>query len=135
MAEAPTIQVDIVSAEGELFSGPATVVFAAASQGDIGIYPRHAPLLSLLKPGEVRHVHFQDVPDMPRELLDMTTRVPPGDGVTPLVAILKKLAAKGYSGPLSVELFAPKYTQADPFAVASELKPKAEAVMKNAGVL
>ena len=54
MAEQHTIQVDIVSAEGELFSGPATVVFAAASQGDIGIYPRHAPLLTLLKPGEVR---------------------------------------------------------------------------------
>jgi F-type H+-transporting ATPase subunit epsilon len=54
MAEAPTIHVDIVSAEGELFSGPATAVFAAASQGDIGIYPRHAPLLTLLRPGEVR---------------------------------------------------------------------------------
>jgi F-type H+-transporting ATPase subunit epsilon len=54
MAEAATIHVDIVSAEGELFSGPATAVFAAASQGDIGIYPRHAPLLTLLKPGEVR---------------------------------------------------------------------------------
>ena len=54
MAQAPTIQVDIVSAEGELFSGPAAAVFAAASQGDIGIYPRHAPLLTLLKPGEVR---------------------------------------------------------------------------------
>jgi len=54
MAEAATIQVDIVSAEGEIFSGPATTVFAPASQGDLGIYPRHAPLLSLLKPGEVR---------------------------------------------------------------------------------
>ena len=54
MAEATTIHVDIVSAEGEMFSGPATAVFAAASQGDIGIYPRHAPLLSLLKVGEVR---------------------------------------------------------------------------------
>ena len=54
MAEAATIHVDIVSTEGELFSGPATAVFAAASQGDIGIYPRHAPLLTLLKPGEVR---------------------------------------------------------------------------------
>jgi F-type H+-transporting ATPase subunit epsilon len=54
MADAPTIQVDIVSAEGELFSGPASVVFVAASEGDIGIYPRHAPLLSLLKAGEVR---------------------------------------------------------------------------------
>ncbi|HWX68893.1 MAG TPA: F0F1 ATP synthase subunit epsilon [Steroidobacteraceae bacterium] len=54
MAEAATIYVDIVSAEGELFSGAARAVFAAASQGDIGIYPRHAPLLTLLKPGEVR---------------------------------------------------------------------------------
>ena len=55
MAEAKhTIQVDIVSAEGEIFSGPATMVFAPASQGDVGIAPRHAPLLTLLKAGEVR---------------------------------------------------------------------------------
>ena len=54
MAEAHTIHVDIVSAEGELFSGPATVVFAPAQEGDLGIYPRHAPLLTLLKAGEVR---------------------------------------------------------------------------------
>jgi F-type H+-transporting ATPase subunit epsilon len=54
MPDAPTIHVDIVSAEGEIFSGPATAVFAPASEGDVGIYPRHAPLLSLLKAGEVR---------------------------------------------------------------------------------
>ena len=54
MPQAPTIHVDIVSAEGEIFSGPATMVFAPASQGDVGIAPRHAPLLSLLKAGEVR---------------------------------------------------------------------------------
>jgi F-type H+-transporting ATPase subunit epsilon len=54
MAEASTIQVDIVSAEGELYSGPAAVVFAPAQEGDLGIYPRHAPLLTLLKAGEVR---------------------------------------------------------------------------------
>ena len=54
MAEAHTIHVDIVSAEGELFSGPAAVVYVAAIEGDLGIYPRHAPLLTLLKPGEVR---------------------------------------------------------------------------------
>src|SRR6201997_3555823 len=54
MADAPTIQVDIVSAEGELFSGAASEVFAPASQGDLGILPRHAPLLTLLRPGEVR---------------------------------------------------------------------------------
>jgi F-type H+-transporting ATPase subunit epsilon len=54
MAEASTIHVDIVSAEGELFSGNATMVFAPASQGELGIAPRHAPLLTLLKAGEVR---------------------------------------------------------------------------------
>jgi F-type H+-transporting ATPase subunit epsilon len=54
MAEPSTIHVHIVSAEGELFSGAAAAVFAAGSQGDLGIYPRHAPLLTLLKPGELR---------------------------------------------------------------------------------
>jgi F-type H+-transporting ATPase subunit epsilon len=49
-----TIQVDIVSAEGEIFSGPATMVFLPAIEGDIGVAPRHAPLLTLLKAGEVR---------------------------------------------------------------------------------
>lgn len=54
MAEQHTIHVDIVSAEGEIFSGPAAMVFAPASEGELGIAPRHAPLLTLLKAGEVR---------------------------------------------------------------------------------
>ena len=49
-----TIQVDIVSAEGEIHSGTATMVFAPAKMGEVGIAPRHAPLLSPLTPGEVR---------------------------------------------------------------------------------
>lgn len=49
-----TIQVDIVSAEGEIHSGEANMVFAPARMGEIGIAPRHAPLLTALKPGEVR---------------------------------------------------------------------------------
>ncbi len=49
-----TIHVDIVSAEGEIFSGEAAMVFAPALMGDIGIAPRHAPLLTTLRPGEVR---------------------------------------------------------------------------------
>ncbi len=49
-----TIQVDIVSAEGEIFSGEASMVFAPAQMGEVGIAPRHAPLLTMLKPGEVR---------------------------------------------------------------------------------
>lgn len=49
-----TIHVDIVSAEGEIFSGEVAMVFAPAIMGEIGIAPRHAPLLTTLKPGEVR---------------------------------------------------------------------------------
>jgi len=49
-----TIQVDIVSAEGEIHSGDAAMVFAPASMGEVGITPRHAPMLTTLKPGEVR---------------------------------------------------------------------------------
>lgn len=59
--------------------------------------------MDLIRPGEIQHVHFQDVPDMPRELLDNNTRFIPGDG--------------------------------DPFAVATEIRRKAEAVVRQAGVL
>ena len=49
-----TIQVEIVSAEGQIFSGPAELVIAPAKLGEVGITPRHAPMLTALKPGEVR---------------------------------------------------------------------------------
>lgn len=51
---AMTMRVDIVSAEEEIFSGSATMVFAPAEMGELGITPRHTPLLTKLKPGEVR---------------------------------------------------------------------------------
>jgi F-type H+-transporting ATPase subunit epsilon len=51
---AHTIHVDIVSPEGQLFSGEASMVFVPAVNGEIGVAPRHAPLLTILKPGEVR---------------------------------------------------------------------------------
>jgi F-type H+-transporting ATPase subunit epsilon len=51
---AMTIHVDIVSAEAEIFSGTANMVFAPAEMGEVGIWPRHTPLLTRLKPGEVR---------------------------------------------------------------------------------
>src|SRR5579864_4899106 len=49
-----TFHVDIVSAEREIFSGEAEMVFAPAEMGELGITPRHAPLLTRLKPGTVR---------------------------------------------------------------------------------
>jgi F-type H+-transporting ATPase subunit epsilon len=51
---AMTIHVDIVSAEEKIFSGPAEMVYAPAIMGEVGIAPRHTPLISPLKPGEVR---------------------------------------------------------------------------------
>jgi len=51
---AMTIHVDIVSAEGEIFSGLAEMVYAPAAMGEVGIAPRHTPLVTRLKPGEVR---------------------------------------------------------------------------------
>lgn len=91
--------------------------------------------LDLLHPGELAHVHFQDTPDMPRELFDQTTRLIPGDGVTPIVPILRKLAEKGYSGALSVELFRPEFTQGDPYEVAKKIREKCEVVMHKAKVI
>jgi 4-hydroxyphenylpyruvate dioxygenase len=91
--------------------------------------------LDQIRQGEIGHVHFQDVPDMPRELLDNTTRIIPGDGVAPLNRMLRTLADKGYAGPLSVELFLPKFQQGDPYEVAREIRQKAEAVMRRARVM
>ena len=48
-----TIRVDIVSAEAEIFSGDATLVVATGELGELGITPRHAPLITRLKPGHV----------------------------------------------------------------------------------
>ena len=48
------VHVDIVSAEKEIFSGLAAMVFAPAEEGEVGISPRHAPLITKLNPGEVR---------------------------------------------------------------------------------
>lgn len=51
---AMTVHVDIVSAEREIFSGPAEMVFAPAVLGEVGIAPGHTPFLTRLGPGEVR---------------------------------------------------------------------------------
>jgi F-type H+-transporting ATPase subunit epsilon len=49
-----TIRVDIVSAEAEIFRGEATLVVANGEVGELGIAPRHAPLITRLKPGQLR---------------------------------------------------------------------------------
>ncbi len=49
-----TIHCDIVSAEAEIYSGDATMVIVPGEQGDLGVTPKHAPLLTRLRAGEVR---------------------------------------------------------------------------------
>jgi 2-keto-myo-inositol isomerase len=88
-----------------------------------------------IRNGEIQHVHFQDVPDIPRETLDNNTRVIPGDGVAPIMPILRKLREKGYNGPLSVELFLPQFRDGNPFEIAREIRQKCEPLMRRAGVL
>ena len=74
--------------------------------------------LESIRPGEIWHVHFQVA----------------GEGVSPLPGILRALASKGYSGPVSVELFYPRYQNADPYEMAKRIREKAEPVMRAAGL-
>ena len=91
--------------------------------------------LDLLEPGELAHAHFQDLLDTPRELINNDSRLIPGDGIAPVVPIIRKLAETGYAGALSVELFRAEYVQGDPYEVGSEIRRKCEAVMRQAEVV
>jgi F-type H+-transporting ATPase subunit epsilon len=51
---ATTMQIDVVSAEESIFSGEAEFVVAPALMGEVGIYPRHTPMLTSIKPGALR---------------------------------------------------------------------------------
>lgn len=51
---AMTTHIDIVSAEAEIFSGAVTMIFAPAEMGEVGITPRHAPMVTRMKPGEIK---------------------------------------------------------------------------------
>ena len=50
----PAMDIDIVSAQAQLYSGQAHFVFATGSEGELGVAPGHTPLLTTLKPGEIR---------------------------------------------------------------------------------
>ena len=62
---AMTIHLDVVSAEESIFSGLAEIVAAPAAMGEVGIYPRHAPMITTIKPGALR----VKVPDQVDETL------------------------------------------------------------------
>ena len=54
------MHLDIVSAEEEIFSGNVKNIIAAAMMGEVGIYPKHTPLITPLKPGEIKIITEQD---------------------------------------------------------------------------
>src|SRR4030095_16362409 len=86
--------------------------------------------LELLRDGELAHLHFEDIPDMPREELNsQQSRLFPGEGSAPLKRTIEILKRKGYSGPASMELFqatTPAAQYLDPFQLASKAKAAIE---------
>ena len=54
------MHLDIVSAEEEIFSGNVKNIIAAAMMGEVGIYPKHTPMITPLKPGEIKIITEQD---------------------------------------------------------------------------
>jgi F-type H+-transporting ATPase subunit epsilon len=88
---AMTIHVDVVSAEKSIYSGLAEFVAAPGAMGELGIYPRHAPLLSRIKPGTVRI----KVPDTTEEEVFFVSggilEVQPG-----VVTVLADVAIRGH---------------------------------------
>ena len=88
---ATTIHLDVVSAEESIFSGEAEFVAAPASMGEIGVYPRHAPLITTIKAGALR----VKVPDQAEETLIFISggllEVQPG-----IVTVLADTAIRGH---------------------------------------
>lgn len=88
---ANTVRVDVVSAEEEIFSGEAEFIVAPASEGEVGVYPHHAPMITMIKPGALRI----KLPDTKEEVLIFISggmlEVQPG-----LVTVLADAAIRGH---------------------------------------
>ena len=136
----PTLQVDIVSAEGEIYSGSASMVYAPASMGEVGVSPRHAPLLTTLKPGEVRvedtdgKEHFFYVTGgmleiQPHEVTVLADTALRGDQLDESAALAAQQAAeealKGSSGETDIKRAMAELTEARArYRAAQKLKGK-----------
>ena len=116
MATPHTIHVDVVSAEEQIFSGEAEFVVLPGIAGELGIYPRHTPLFTQIKPGAVRvklpnqereelvfvQGGFLEVqPNLVTVLADTAIRAKDLDEVKALAA--KKAAEEAMSGKASKE--------------------------------
>ena len=107
-----TIHVDVVSAEGGIFSGEAKFVALPGEMGELGIYPRHTPLITRIKPGAVRIVRADNDEEEFVFVAGGILEIQPGT-----VTVLADTATRGH------DLDEAKATQA---------KQLAEEAMKNA---
>ena len=82
-----------------------------------------------LDPQRIFAFHLDDLEDTPKEAITDATRVLPGLGVIPLDDVCRRLAAIGYDGPCSIELFRPEYWQWDPGALACKARAAALQVL------
>ncbi len=108
-----TVHVDVVSAEEALFSGLATMIVVPGEMGELGIYPRHTPLMTRIKPGSVRIKRADQAQDELIYVSGGMLEVQPG-----VVTILADTAIRG--------------TDLDE-ARAQEAKRAAEETIKNRG--
>ncbi len=75
--------------------------------------------LALLAGTKIHVFHMNDYPEMPRDKINDSDRVYPGDGVAPITEILKTVLASGFAGVLSLELFNREYWKMDPLENAT----------------
>ena len=107
-----TIHVDVVSAEASIFSGEATFVALPGENGELGILPRHTPLITRIKPGAVRIVRADNNEEEFVFVAGGILEVQPGT-----VTVLADTAIRGHDLDE---------------AKATEAKKQAEEAMKNA---
>lgn len=82
--------------------------------------------LENLDPKKLFIFHINDAEDLPKDELNDSKRLYPGEGVLPIAEMKTVLDKIGYNGPASVEIFRPEYWERDPFVVAAEAKQAAE---------
>jgi hypothetical protein len=86
--------------------------------------------MELIRPGELAHVHFQDVPDMPRELLDNTTRFIPATGSLPFSGFSASYQRRDTPVRYRLSCSCRSFNLADPYEVARRIRERAEPVLR-----
>lgn len=85
--------------------------------------------LENLDPAKLFIFHINGAEDLPKDQLNDSKRLYPGEGILPIAEMKATLDKIGYNGPASVEIFRPEYWEQDPFEVAAKAKAAAEKAM------